>query len=212
MYYTASTANDSAMHCTAAATASSVEGPYTPSDNEPWECSLNMGGAIDPSGFRDIDGTRYVAFKIDGNSIGNGGSCNNGVPPIVPTPIMLQQVKSDGVTKVGPALTILTNEPQDGPLVEAPSLVRSSDGSYTLFYSSNCFTSTSYDVAYATSPNIRGPYTRQGSLFTSRIGMVSPGGADIAADGTHMVFHANSQNGRALFTAIVEISDNMVTA
>ncbi|KAI9657076.1 MAG: hypothetical protein M1821_003242 [Bathelium mastoideum] len=212
MYYTASTANESNIHCTAAATASSVEGPYTPMGDEPWECSLDMGGAIDPSGFRDTDGTRYVSFKIDGNSVGNGGSCNNGVAPIIPTPIMLQKVQSDGVTKVGPAFTILMNEPSDGPLVEAPSLIRSAGGNYTLFYSSNCFSSTAYDVAYATSPNITGPYTRAGSLFTSRSGMVSPGSADIDADGTHLLFHANADNGRALYTATINIADNKVTA
>lgn len=212
MYYTASLTNESAIHCTAAATASSVEGPYKPMGEEPWECSLEMGGAIDPSGFRDTDGTRYVAYKIDGNSIGNGGSCNNGIAPVVPTPIMLQQVKSNGITKVGPAFTILTNQPSDGPLIEAPSLIRSPGGIYTLFFSSNCFTSTAYDVAYATSTDIRGPYDRQGSLFTSRSGEVSPGSADIDADGTHMLFHANSQNGRALFTAVIDISGNKVTA
>ena len=212
MYYTASTANDSALHCTAAATASSVMGPYTPMGDEPWECSEEMGGAIDPSGFRDNDGTRYVTFKIDGNSIGHGGACNNGVAPIIPTPIMLQQVQSDGVTKVGPAFTILMNEPSDGPLVEAPSLIRSSGGNYTLFYSSNCFTSTAYDVAYATAPNITGPYTRAGSLFTSTVGMVSPGSADIDADGKHLVFHSNSPNGRALFTATVDVTGSKVTA
>ncbi|KAL9081353.1 MAG: hypothetical protein Q9157_000072 [Trypethelium eluteriae] len=212
MYYTASTANDSAMHCTAAATASSVAGPYEPMGDEPWECSKPMGGAIDPSGFRDNDGTRYVVFKIDGNSIGNGGDCNNGVAPIVPTPIMLQKVQSDGVTKVGPAFTILTNEPVDGPLVEAPSLIRSSGGNYTLFYSSNCFTTAAYDVAYATATNIMGPYTRAGSLFTSNTGMDSPGSADIDADGTHLVLHANAGTGRALYTATINISENKVTA
>ena len=200
------------MHCTAAATASSVEGPYTPMGDEPWECSIEMGGAIDPSGFRDTDGTRYVTFKIDGNSIGHGGDCNNGVAPIIPTPIMLQQVQSDGITKVGPAFTILMNEPSDGPLVEAPSLIRGSSGEYTLFYSSNCFTTPAYNVAYATATNITGPYTRQGSLFATAGTMISPGSADIDADGSHIVFHANDQNGRALYTASVNVTETKVTA
>jgi beta-xylosidase len=105
----------------------------------------SQGGAIDPSGFQDADGTRYVVYKIDGNNIGHGGSCNNGVAPIVPTPIMLQQVESDGITLVGGAQEILTNGEYDGPLVEAPSLSRISDPSsaggqlYILFFSSNCF-------------------------------------------------------------------------
>lgn len=117
-------------------------------------------------------------YKIDGNSIGNGGSCGNTVDPIVPTPIMLQQVQSDGVTAVGNPQQILVNGEYDGPLVEAPSLSRIADPTsaggqlYILFFSSNCYrsaiishgplaklmscssNSTSYyDVSYAYSTN-----------------------------------------------------------
>ncbi|KAJ7144806.1 hypothetical protein C8R43DRAFT_953885 [Mycena crocata] len=38
------------------------------------------------------DGNLYVVYKIDGNSIGYGGSCGNSVKPIVSTPIMLQKL------------------------------------------------------------------------------------------------------------------------
>ncbi|KAI9697707.1 MAG: hypothetical protein M1820_007694 [Bogoriella megaspora] len=212
MYYAAATAEDSSKHCTGAATASQVTGPYMPNGNGPLECAMDMGGAIDPSGFRDTDGTRYLTYKIDGNSIGHGGSCNNGIPPIIETPIMLQQLDADGITKVGPARTILVNQPADGPLIEAPSLTRAKSGEYVLFYSSNCYTSTQYDVAYAVADSITGPYTRVASLFQSTSGLVSPGGADIDADGTHMLFHANVANGRGLFTAMIDIDSGKVTA
>lgn len=33
----------------------------------------SQGGAIDPAGFVESDGSHYVVYKIDGNSIGHGG-------------------------------------------------------------------------------------------------------------------------------------------
>jgi len=65
------------------------------------------GGSIDPAGFVDTDGTIYVVWKIDGNNIGHGGNCNNGVEPIEPTPIMMQRMAADGVNPDGDAFQIL---------------------------------------------------------------------------------------------------------
>ena len=91
-----------------------------------------------------------------------GGPCGNQNPdqPPAATPIMLQQVSStDGITPIGDAVKILDRDDRDGPLVEAPSLVAvqcstSSNGyTYVLFFSSNCYSTTYYDVSYATSVN-----------------------------------------------------------
>jgi hypothetical protein len=68
-------------------------------------------------------GRRYMLYKIDGNTKGHGGPCGNTVEPIQPTPIMLQEVKSDGTTLVGDPVAILDNAgPADQGIVEAPSL------------------------------------------------------------------------------------------
>ena len=99
MYFSATDAADPGHHCIGTAISSSITGPYTASSNQ-FVCPTSQGGAIDPSGFRDSDGSRYVVYKIDGNSLGHGGVCNNGVAPIVDTPIMIQPVSSDGVTPV----------------------------------------------------------------------------------------------------------------
>lgn len=70
MYYSASYAADTTFHCVGAATADSIEGPYTPVD-EPLACPTDQGGAIDPSGYWDeATSTRWLVYKIDGNSLG----------------------------------------------------------------------------------------------------------------------------------------------
>ena len=181
----------------------------------------SKGGSIDPDGFIDADGTIYVTYKIDGNSIGNGGNCGNSVKPIVPTPIMLQKMKKDGVTPDGAPVQILDRSDVDGPLVEAPSLVRTSEGVYVLFFSSNCYAGSLYDVSYATATNIKGPYKKAQApnaplMVTGKpFGQLySPGGADVTPDGTKLVFHADlgtSASTRQMYTANIKISGHVVT-
>ena len=196
MYYTDATSWSPGHHCVGVATSQNITGPYVPKD-QPWACPdvHTLGGAIDPDGFLDVStNRRWVTYKVDGNSNGNGGSCNNAIAPIVPTPIMLQEVSTDGVTKIGGPVQILDRDQQDGPLIEAPSLHRSDEGIYFLFYSSNCFTTPLYDTAYATASNITGPYTKSGRpLLISGDGpdLVGPGGLDIIPGGTMVAFHGH---------------------
>ena len=202
MYYTDATSWSPAHHCLGVATSKNITGPYMPSD-QPWVCPdvHTLGGAIDPDGFLDTSTSRrWVSYKVDGNSNGNGGNCNNAIAPIKATPIMLQEVSSDGVTKIGDAIQILDRDQQDGPLIEAPSLYRSDEGIYFLFYSSNCFTTPLYDTAYATAPNITGPYTKSGRpLLISGDGpdLVGPGGLDIIPGGNMVAFHGHMTIGNS---------------
>lgn len=112
------------------------------------------------------------------SAIGNGGQCGNSVPPIAPTPIILQEVSSDGTTVVGQSYTLLDNNGvSDEGTTEAPSLVKTAagklhagerrplvpypmtlgryadsiPGEYVLFFSNNCFNGGSYTVNYAVS-------------------------------------------------------------
>ncbi|RMZ89210.1 hypothetical protein DV736_g3563, partial [Chaetothyriales sp. CBS 134916] len=196
LYYTDEPSWSPAHHCLGVATSDKVTGPYVPSD-QPLACPdvESLGGAIDPDGFLDTStNRRYVVYKIDGNSIGRGGSCNNDVPPLIPTPIILQEVAGNGVTKIGEPVQILERGEQDGPLIEAPALYRSDEGVYFLFFSSNCFTTPLYDIAYATALNITGPYRRANRpLLISGDGpnLVGPGGLDIIENGNMVVFHAH---------------------
>jgi beta-xylosidase len=171
-----------------------------------------LGGAIDPAPFRDVDGKLYVTYKVDGNSVGHGGDCGNGVYPIVDTPIMLQELESDGVTPVGDPIPILHRTDSDGPLVEAPRLVRSQEGIYFLTFSAHCFTTPQYDVRYATSTSLKGPYTRVTEILlkSGDYGLVAPGGASISSDGTKIVFHANCGNFRCMYAAAVTLNHTTI--
>lgn len=219
MYYSARPARNPDVHCIGTATSKTANGPFEAA-KEPFACPVAQGGAIDPSGYQDpVTGLRYVVYKIDGNHIGRGGECSNTVEPIVSTLIQLQQVGSDGVSPIGEPVTILDRDNSDGPLVEAPSLYRSKEGIYFLFFSSNCFTSPKYDVKYATAPNIIGPYTKASVpllKFGDGPNLNGPGGADISTDGELLVFHANlgppgEPLKRAMFTARPKFSGRTVT-
>jgi beta-xylosidase len=219
LYYSASSQADPRTHCIGAATSPTIMGPYTPLDY-PLACPLSQGGAIDPAGFQDADGTLYVVYKVDGNNIGHGGNCNNAVKPIVPTPIMLQEMASNGVTPVGLPVQIFDRTDADGPLVEAPSLVSVSDKSavggnmYVLFFSSNCYSGPYYDTSYAISKSgIAGPYVRSAKpLLQTGAGpngvLYAPGGLDIERDRMRVVFHANlgeKADTRQMWTGVVRI-------
>lgn len=210
MYFSATSASNNAHHCFGTATSNNVEGPYTPTSDTPFACPLDQGGAIDASGFRDSNGDRYVVYKIDGNSLGHGGSCNNGVAPQVSTPIMIQKVQEDGITQIGGPTQILDRDAADGPLVEAPSMVLAPGGTYVLYFSSGCYTDDTYDTSYATSNSPTGPFTKTGTplLVTGTKGVYGPGGTDADGDATHIAFHAYSSSGdvgtrRYLYTSTV---------
>ena len=216
MYFSALYTNSNNMHCVGTATSSTIEGPYTASDT-PFACPLGQGGAIDASGFADTDGSRYVVYKIDGNSLGGGGACGNG-DESHGTPIMLQAVNADGVTPNGNPVQILDRDANDGPLVEAPYLILH-EGTYVLFFSSNCFNGPYYDTSYATASAITGPYTKAPSPLLVSGGdggaLNSPGGTSAGPDGTQIVFHAdsaaNDASVRQMWTAGISISGTTVS-
>lgn len=214
LYFAGPVRDQEGRHCIGVATAGLEEGilgPYRP-QAEPWACPPDQGAAIDASGFEDpATGRRYVVYKMEG--YGSERSCRNRSEDVWPpsssssslslsTPIVLQEVGPDGYSKTGQAMTILDRVEADGPLVEAPNLVRTNDGVYVLFFSSDCFYSRRYRVNYATSSgDISGPYVRaEGPLLqTGSFGLVSPGGATSVAEGPGvLVFHANCPQGRCM--------------
>ena len=209
MYYSGELINWSPHHCVGMALSNGTSplGPYQPAE-KPLACPLNYGGAIDPSPFRDVDGKVYVTYKSDGNSVGHGGACNNGISPLVHTPIMLQEMQQDGMTPIGEPIKILDITPNDGPLVEAPRIIRATSGTYFITFSSHCFISTKYNIKYATSTSVKGPYQRAPKtlLQTGDYGLTSPGGASLSQDGTKMVFHADCEAGRCMFVAGVNLT------
>ncbi|KAK7751662.1 hypothetical protein SLS62_006322 [Diatrype stigma] len=226
MYYSAQLGGDNShFHAIGAATAEHVLGPYKPVET-PFGTTANVtaGGAIDASAFRDGygltdpagrggSGKHYVVYKVDGNSLGGGGPCGNAESPGFRTPIMLQEVSGkDGVTTIGDPVAIFDREEsEDGPLVEAPSLLRTRDGRYILFYSSGCFNDASYRTSYAISNHLYGPYVRtQKPMMKSKdkLGLSAPGGAAAAPDGSALVFHADCPEGRCMHVSPIDIDDD----
>ncbi|KAJ5900046.1 hypothetical protein N7495_004790 [Penicillium taxi] len=216
MYYAGEAKAKLDHHCIGTAVADLPTGPYVPSDT-PLSCRLDQGGSIDAAGFLDKDGSRYVVFKVDGNSIGHGGDCNNAVDPLVGTPIMLQKVEADGITPIGDAVQILDRNTADGdgPLVEAPSLLLHGD-TYFLFYSTHCFTDSTYDVRYATSKSITGPFTKNNEEFikTGDYGLTSPGGGTVCGCGDRMLLHGwcnEAKTERCMYVADLNLSGTVAT-
>ncbi|KAL2867555.1 glycoside hydrolase family 43 protein [Aspergillus lucknowensis] len=216
LYYSATSSDDNSKHCIGAAVSPSIEGPYTPEANA-LACPLAEGGAIDAAGFRDTDGTHYVVYKVDGNSLNGDGTLH-------PTPILLQQLDVDAVTPVGGPVQLIDREDADGPLVEAPSLIVV-DGTYYLSFSSNMYDSLLYDVSYATASSVAGPYTKVGApdapLLVSGDGsnvgpLGGPGGADLLDDGTKIAFHAfidgqGIGSGRGVWVSDIQVGGGVIT-
>lgn len=216
MYYSASTSEAHSKHCIGAATSSSITGPYTP-EQKVLACDISKGGATDAAGFKDDDGTHYVVYKVDGNSLNTGSDYH-------PTPIMLQKLQSNAVTPDGDAVQLIDRDDADGPLVEAPSIVKSG-GQYYLSFSSNMYNTLKYDVSYAVASAVTGPYTKASapnapllsSGDSSNVGPLGgPGGSAFRGDGGAIAFHAfnNGQNmdkARGMWVANVKIDRGRVT-
>ena len=182
MYFVAAhTASD--KQCIGAATSDSVMGPYTPVEGDPLICTLDEGGAIDPASFTDVDGSRYLVWKNDGNCCA------------MDTWIQLTPLTPDGLATAGPAAKLFNQtEAWEGNLVEAPVMVER-DGEYVVFYSANDYGGDQYAIGVASSPELTGPYTKQPGPFLSSEGTgdryLGPGGQDVIAtdDGDVMLFH-----------------------
>lgn len=204
MYFAATYAKKPKFHCLGTATSPTIDGIYTPSQ-EIFSCNLDLGGAIDISGFFDpVTKKRFVTYKVDGNSLGSGGSCGNGFWSRKNTPLVLQEVAPDGIRKIGSMIKLLDREDVDGPCIEAPSMAYISK-KYFLFYSSNCWDSGFYDVKFATSDSVYGPFQKGGLLLISPdLGLVNPGGAETTMDGKFVTFHAGPPGKRYMYTGRME--------
>lgn len=212
LYFSADAADQTgngATHCLGAATASNVEGPYTPTSDTSFACPLDIGGAIDPAGFRDDDGTYYVVYKVDGNSVG------------LDTPILLQRLDADAVTPTADApVELFRNGAYDSGVTEAPNLIKV-DGTYFCFFSSAGYCSTAYDESYAYASSIAGPYEKASEplLVTGDYGLQGPGGLGIGpSDNTHVALHSwsspdavCSDPGRYMYVGEIEISGTTIT-
>lgn len=153
LYYTASDRRKNAQ-CVGVAVANDPLGPFVDSSPEPLVCQLKLGGTIDPSPFRDGDGSLYLYFKNDGNRIHDR------------TWLWGQRLGPDGRSVVGEPVQLVDDRAGwKEHVVEGPSMVRSPAG-YELFYSGGFFGwnpeeggLSPYAMGYATCSGPLGPCT-----------------------------------------------------
>ncbi len=182
--YTTTTNFDPALQCIAVATADAPEGPFEVVGDEMLVCPEDEGGAIDAATFLDEDGTRYLLWKNDGNCCG------------LDTWLYIQPLADDGLTLTGePTRLVKQDQPWEGNLVEAPTLVER-DGTYVLLYSANDYGGDAYAVGYATADSPTGPFTKAEEPLLTTDGTdgayIGPGGQDVVVgpDGAeHLVIH-----------------------
>jgi beta-xylosidase len=181
-YYTARQ-NGSERFAIGAAVANSPAGPFV-DVGAPIMRSEGVG-LIDVTWFKDPNtGRQYLIWKEDRNDFN----------PPQPTPIIMQEMASDGIHFIGEPREILRNDQAwEGVLVEAPSLIYH-NGWYYLFYSGNAFSDDAYAVGVARSRNIWGPYTKNPRpILTDNKDFSGPGHQFLIQDENgvwHMFYHA----------------------
>ncbi len=139
----------SGKQCIGRASSDRIQGPYTDSTSTPTLCDEQRETTIDPSPYRDTDGKTYLFWKtretIDDNS---------------KTIIWLGQLDADAQLQPGTVKALMINDREwEGKHVEAPTLIKR-NGLYYLFYSAGASTPEGYQVSYATSAKIDGPYSK----------------------------------------------------
>lgn len=145
-----------------AATAPDALGPYTdlghPLVHEAYP------GVIDAHHYQAPDGAHYLLWKRDGNAVGQR------------TPMFIQRIAADGVTRMGSPTEILSNDRTwEGDLVEGPWMI-DHGGFYYLFYSANAYASTRYAVGVARASSPLGPFTKAPApILTSNAFWAGPG-------------------------------------
>lgn len=172
----------SQRQCIGVSTSDSPDGPFVPAGAQPLVCPVSSGGAIDPSLYVE-NGRKYLLWKADGNC------CR------LPAVINIQPLSADGLALTGDPIPLIHNDqPWEGAVVEAPTLIER-NGTYYLFYSANNFGGGAYRTGYATATNLAGPYTKHGELMSTELfrdQIVGPGGETFttAPDGsTAIAFH-----------------------
>ncbi|MEV4754883.1 glycoside hydrolase family 43 protein [Micromonospora sp. NPDC049559] len=200
LYYTAAD-HASGRECVGVAVAGTPQGPYRDDSPTPLVCPVPAGGAIDPSPYRDSDGSLWLVWKTDGNSIG------------ADTWLESQRLTDDGRHLVGPVHRLLKQtRAWEGPLVEAPFLWRH-DGRLFLFFSANAYDGRSYAEGYAVCATPAGDCQEAPENPILRTDAVASGPGHAAmieyAGQTWLLYHAwqpgheNAAPGRQLWLAPV---------
>ncbi|RKR90283.1 glycosyl hydrolase family 43 [Micromonospora pisi] len=181
LYYTAAD-RTSGLECIGRAVATEPQGPYRDDSPAPLICPTHEGGAIDPSPYRDSDGTLWLLWKNDGNAIG------------ADTWLTSQRLSDDGLRLVGePHHLLKQTKAWEGPLVEGPFFWRH-DGRLFLFFAANTYDRSSYAEGYAVCDDPTGPCVDapENPILRSNAVATGPGHASMIeyAGQTWLLYHA----------------------
>ena len=137
------------------------------------------------------------------------------------------KVASDGYTKIGEPVELISNIPSDGANIEAPALIYDPTHKlYILFFNSHCYILLKYQILYATSKTLLGPYKRADKPFLAsgdtKAVVRAPGGIDFNANAKNYTrfvfradlnlewFHNKGKRDRGMFAASMEVDDDSV--
>lgn len=195
LYFSAPVAGlGSGQRCIGAATASSPLGPFTPVAGGPLVCPgladtptaddtvpnrpITNAGVIDPSGFKDSDGTRFLLYKTQQ----------------LPSSLRIVRLNAAGIHVYSGATSrqLLRSD----RIVENPVLVKR-NGAYVLFASRGPYNHCTYETIWM---RANGLATNAFDTVTQHLlltpgstgGVCGPGGADIASaldGGQRLFFH-----------------------
>jgi beta-xylosidase len=160
----------------AAISTSGPAGPFVP-QAQPILCAPNLGGAIDPSYFRDpVSGRTFLLYKT--NSDPSDSRIRR---------IWLQEMSADGLRPVGTRLKLAERTTN----IENPELVYSGQR-YFLFVSRDLYRTSNYKTSVLVSVQVGSGYANERAVLTAQNTNVSgPGGADVlrTSDGRTIAYH-----------------------
>ena len=147
LYYTARD-RASGKQCISVGVSTQPQGPYLDLSSAPLICQTSMGGSIDASPYRAADGTPYLTWKSEGETVAGRSE------------IWAQQLTPDGGAMVGePAVLLRADRSWEAGVIEGPSMMLTADG-WILLYSGNSWTSSAYATGFAACTGPLGPCTK----------------------------------------------------
>lgn len=164
--------------CVGVARADRPEGPYE--DLGPIMCEED--GSIDAFPVRDTDGTLYLVWKEDGNSVRK------------PTPIWAMPLKPDRTGLTGKKIELFHNDaPWENNLVEGVAMIRHNEYLYAFYAGAGCCgNGCTYATGVARAKSLLGPWEKYAGnpILTSNDHWKCPGhGTPTMLNGRYYLLH-----------------------
>ncbi len=168
MYYTVRH-RDWGVQCLSVAYAESPAGPYADTSRVPITCQTDFGGSIDPSPYVGEDGTPYLTWKSEGETVGSQSV------------LWGARLDPSGRAIVGASIPLLTvDRPWEGRVVEAPDMQRVG-GQWILLYSGADWRTSGYATGFARCLGPLGPCAKPADnlVLQTTDAVQGPGGPSV---------------------------------